>query len=175
MNKILAWSYTLGHGWFSVSVLALNVWELQSSDAFILFMKYKKMCFKRSQSVWEVVGVREEKNGMGEWKLGQGRKVGRRYTKVKLVGNHISWKDQEWDRLRNQERGRGQGGKNSMYSLLKCLIRIFPRLSQAAATYFSRFEGGGDILCACGPVHVGELPIERSARMWKQEKNEEQK
>jgi len=101
-------------------------------------MKYEKMRFKRSQSVWEVVGVREEKNGMREWKLGQGRKVGRRYTEVKLVGKHISWKDQEWDRLRNQERGGGQGGKNSVYSLLKCLIGIFPPLplSKVATTYF---------------------------------------
>lgn len=105
------------------------------------------MHFKRSQSVWEIVGVREEKNGMREWKLGQGRKVGRRYTAVKLVGKHISWKDQEWDRLRNQERGCGQGGKNSVYSLLKCLIRIFPpplsrSLSQVGTTYFSRFGVG---------------------------------
>jgi hypothetical protein len=173
---MVARSYTLRHGWFSISVLALNVWELQSSDAFRLFMKYEKMHFKRSQSVWEIVGVREEKNGMREWKLGQRRKVGRRYTEVKLVGKHISWKDREWDRLRNQEGGCGQGGKNSVYSLLKCLIRMFPPLASLSLKLqlriVSRFEVGGGVLCACGPVHVGGLQIERSARMRKEWRTE---
>jgi hypothetical protein len=26
---------------------------------------------------------------------------------------------------------------------------------------FSSFEGGGGVLCACGPVYVGGLPIEK--------------
>jgi hypothetical protein len=75
---------------------------------------------------------------MREWKLGQGRKVGRRYTDVKLVRKRVSLKDQESESLRNQKNGRGWEGKKSSYSLLKCLIRIFPPLthSQVATTYF---------------------------------------
>lgn len=116
------------------------------------FLWSMRKCILKGHSWYEEFsGFRKEKNGMREWKLRQGREVGRRYTEVKLVGKHVSWKDQEWDRLCNQDRGRGQRGKNLMYSLLKCLIRNFPSLtlSRVVTTYFfSRLEGWGEVFFA---------------------------